>query len=181
MGRNREPSQDEDDDPWVSTLAIAPNLGPDSDELRDDLWHSKDNFQKISGWRCIAVARFALKEARKDVSIVGPSGVETDIGVELGKINYVLGIDLRVYINKRKALSTNIEDSTRHTFDLAHVEDAFNDSIEPLIGDEDYRIISITGSVKLFSGRGRGRVQDIADFSAIETDRILKIIDTTRG
>lgn len=30
MGRNREPSQDEDDDPWVSTLAIAPNLGPES-------------------------------------------------------------------------------------------------------------------------------------------------------
>ena len=52
---------------------------------------------------------------------------------------------------------------------------------ESLIGDEDYRIISITASVKLFSGRGRARVQDIADFSAIETDRILKIIDTTRG
>jgi hypothetical protein len=75
----------------------------------------------------------------------------------------------------------NFEDSTRHTFDLAHVEDAFNGSIEPLIGDEDYRIISITASVKLFSGRGRARVQDIADFSAIETERILKIIDATRG
>ena len=74
-------------------------------------------------------------------------------------------IDLRVYINKRKAFSKNLEDSTRHTFDLAHVEDAFNDSIEPLIGDEDYRIISITASVKLFSGRGRARVQDITDFS----------------
>jgi hypothetical protein len=74
-------------------------------------------------------------------------------------------IDLRVYINKRKAFSKNLEDSTRHTFDLAHVEDAFNDSIEPLIGDEDYRIIPITASVKLFSGRGRARVQDITDFS----------------
>ena len=122
-----------------------------------------------------------MKEAREDVSIVGASGVEADIGVELGKTNYTLGIDLRVYINKRKALSTNIEDSTRYTLDLAQVEDAFNDSIEPLIGDEDYRIISITGSVKLFSGRGRARVQDIADFSAIETNGILKIIDTTRG
>ena len=122
-----------------------------------------------------------MKEAREDVSIVGASGVEADIGVELGKTNYTPGIDLRVYISKRKALSTNIEDSTRHTFDLAQVEDAFNDSIEPLIGDEDYRIISSTGSVKLFSGRGRARVQDIADFSAIETNGILKIIDTTRG
>ena len=57
MGRNREPSQDEDDDPWVSTLAIAPNLGPesfslppDTDELRDaarDLWYSKENFESF--------------------------------------------------------------------------------------------------------------------------------------
>ena len=178
--------------PRVPTLAIAPNLGPessslppDTDELRDaaqDLWHSKENFKKLSARRRIAVAKFALKEAREDVSIVGTSDVEADMGVELGKANYTLGIDLRVYyINKRKAFSKNLEDSTRHTFDLAHVEDAFNDSIEPLIGDEDYRIISITASVKLFSGRGRARVQDIADFSAIETDRILKIIDTTRG
>jgi hypothetical protein len=124
-----------------------------------------------------------LKEAREDVSIVGTSDVEADMGVELVKTNYTLGIDLRVYINKRNALSKNLEDSTRHTFDLAHIEDTlnFNDSIEPLIGDEDYRIISITASVKLFSGRGRARVQDIADFSAVETDQIVKIIDTTRG
>jgi hypothetical protein len=81
------------------------------------------------------------------------------MGVELGKLNYTLGIDLHKYINKRKAFSTNLEDSPSYlgTFDLAHVEDAFNDSIEPLIGDEDYRIISITASVKLFSGRGRSR------------------------
>ena len=65
-------------------------------------------------------------------------------------------------------MSTNLEDSTRHTFDLAQLEDSFNDSIEPLNGDKDYRILSITASVKLFSGHGRARVQDIADFSAIE-------------
>ena len=115
-----------------------------------------------------------MKKAREDVSIVGTSDVEADMSVELGKTNYTLGTNLRVYINKQKALSKNLEDSTRHTFDLAHVEDVFNDPIEPLIGDQDCRIISITASVKLFGARGRARVQDIADFSAIETDRILK-------
>ena len=48
LGRNREPSQDEDDDPWLSTLAIAPNLGPESSSYpRIVIWHSKENFKKF--------------------------------------------------------------------------------------------------------------------------------------
>jgi hypothetical protein len=145
-----------------------------------NLYNAKEDFKKLSAKRRIKVAEHALREAREDISIVNTSDIQDEFNHEIGQRDYSIGIDLRVYINKRKVISQTLHDMTRRSFDLGVVEDQFHDQIVKYTDDEPFTFETCTAFVKSMSGRGRQLSHQFDDFSITETLKVLDLIDNKR-
>ncbi|EED19013.1 hypothetical protein TSTA_023480 [Talaromyces stipitatus ATCC 10500] len=145
-----------------------------------NLYNAKEDFKKLSAKRCIKVAEHALREAREDISIVNTSDIQDEFNHEISQRDYSIGIDLRVYINKRKVISQTLHDMTRRSFDLGVVEDQFHDQIVKYTDDKPFTFETCMAFVKSMSGRGRQLSHQFDDFSITETLKVLDLIDNKR-
>ncbi|QGA21626.1 hypothetical protein EYB26_009337 [Talaromyces marneffei] len=145
-----------------------------------NLYNAKEDFKKLSAKRRIKVAEHALREAREDISIVNTSDIQDEFNHEIGQRDYSIGVDLRVYINKRKVISQTLHDMTRRSFDLGVVEDQFYEQINKYTGNESFTFETCTAFVKSMSGRGRQLSHQFDDFSLTETLKVLDLINNKR-
>lgn len=187
---------EDDNEPELPVMSGALNIPSEAGEDIDDVstpfgsmdiqeaavnpFNSKEQFRKRQAKRQVKIAEHALREAREDVSIVGTDEIERDLINELNEHDISIGIDLRVYINKRKVINQTLQSISRNNLDLGLVEDQFHEYITPHIGDESYTIESNTAFVKTVSGRGRQLTHQLSDFSTTEALRVGKLLKEKR-
>ena len=189
-----EAVDDMSDDAPVDTPANAPDEVSDLQESIDNespreppaeneeeeaaraLYTTKERFKKLVYKRRVEEARRRLQEAEED-TYIPTSDIEEEMDELLRTADYPVALYLRIYLNKMLVVCKALPDSTRHTLDIADIEEIFLQSLQPFVKDEDYEVISRTAIVRLATGRGGSKAHDIDDFTNAEAEQILALLD----
>lgn len=156
------------------------------DEIEEEaavrgFFNTKEHLKKVVGKRRIAEAKRTLREARAKGHIdILTSDLEDSIVDVIKDADFPVDLHLRVFINRSLRVRKILPETTRRTFDLADIEEAFLESLEPLVGDMNYDILERTVNVKLVTGHAPALRQDISDFSTAEEDQICLLLDKRR-
>jgi hypothetical protein len=123
-------------------------------------FNTKEHLKKVVGKRPISEAKRTLREAREKSHIdVLISDLEDSIEDVLKDADFPVDLHLRVFINRSLGVRKILPETTRRMFDLADIEEAFLQSLEPLVGDVRYDILERTVNVKLVTGHALTRYQ----------------------
>ncbi|KAN0073336.1 hypothetical protein V8E54_008556 [Elaphomyces granulatus] len=86
-------------------------------------------------------------------------------------------LNMRVYLKKSLVSRKSLSDTTRRSFDVADIEDAFIQTVSPFVKEEECEIVTRIAIVKSAASRARTMRRDLDDFSVSESVRVTELIE----
>lgn len=142
------------------------------------LLKAKDRFKKQR-------LRAYLQEKAAGVRAEAPKDLTTsDVQQELedminntqALVDFLIEVNLCIYINKTIAKRKNLPNSSRDTLDLSTVEEALLEELETLV-QGGISNIYCTAIVQANTSKGTNKIHNLNDFSLRETERVLGMVN----